>query len=277
MVDKTTSIQKNIREYPLAVEELALALGLINRPDLGRNILTSAYDKLTEEQASERLTTASHTLLARGLCNLSKEGLPLLDKVFEEALFPLARFDYLLQVGTIQRDVQRSMVVHVIKNRSFTSHFVQKGIIHTLENGPYTQIMDYLLDSIGSINVDEGKLGRSSLEINMELLGRAIKQRQDAGQVTSLLLGGGWPESQAKMLAEDLGHQTYRDTIVRINITSNTKPEIIKDTSKPTLLILQGATRGWVFKFSSPDDLAVGTAQIGDRKLLGKVLSSLIA
>jgi hypothetical protein len=276
MMDTTTSIQKGIWECPLAVEELALALGLINRPDLGRTILSSAYDKLTEQQANERLTTASHTLLTKGLCSLSKEGQPLLDKMFEEALFPLARFDYLLQVSTIQKDIQRSMVINIIKNRAFTSHFIQKGIIHTLAYGKFEQLADYLLHFLGDLDKDASKSPKLLIKIRMGTLGRAAEKKQTEGQVTTLLLEDGWPETQAKMLAEDLLHQTSHSTIMRINVTSETKPETIKDSSKPTLLILKGAVRGWVFEFSSPDDQVVGTARIGDRDMLGKVLISFI-
>jgi len=269
--------RNDIVKLSISVEELALALGLINSAELGRSILAGPYDNLTEEQVEQRLTTASHSLLARGLCSLSAQGQPVLDSDLENALFPLARYDSLFQLGILRDRVHSNTVIHVIKGKSFSSHFVQLGVVHTLEHGNDSQLPGYLLNILDEIGKGQsGSSKATKLRLQLGMLGSSLGAREKQDSVVEALVLSGWPKPDATKLAEDLEHQTMRCTLIRIKATSEMTVEATKEAPKATMLLLKGQERSWVFEFPSMDDAAEGTALLISRPDFEKALSAFV-
>ena len=84
--------------FSLSADETALVFSLINQADLGKSILANTYGKISAGAIEEKLTTASHSLLARGYVSISEKNTVSLSSEIEPVLFPLVKFKNILQV-----------------------------------------------------------------------------------------------------------------------------------------------------------------------------------
>lgn len=241
----------------LGLEELAMALGLINRPDLGRQLITSIYENLSEEEIEHRLSSASHSLLARGLVAISEKGSPILENNLETALFPLARFDYILQLSRVREGGQISATVHVQKGKLFTAHSIQAGVVHVLEHGHYKDLPGYLGDTFSLGSVKDGKSTEFEWTVSPSILGETLKTTNRSA-VLEIIKSAGVPTGDAKDLASDLAQQTERGTILRVQVSSELDVQTISAADKQMLMLLSGKKQNWLFKFDSALDSAIG-------------------
>lgn len=252
-------LDDSIKLYSLGLEELAMALGLINRPDMGRQLIASIYDNLNDAQIESRLSSASHSLLARGLAAISGKGSPILESGLEQALFPLVRFDYVLQLSRVRGDDQVGATVHVQKGKSFTSHSIQAGVVHVLEHGLCKNLSAYLRDTF-NLGVEKNATSvEHEWTITPGVLGEALRGA-DPSVIFSILSNAGVPNNDAKNLADDLAHQTLRGTILRVQANSDADMDQLVSLDKRMLMILGGRKRGWLFEFESTVDETPGKA-----------------
>lgn len=266
-----TNTNKN-EFFSLSTEELAMAMGLINQADKGHNILATTFGELSQSEVDARLTSASHSLLAHGLCTLSNEGTPILNPDLEKVLFPLAKFDYLLQVSIVSGDGQAAATIYVQKKKQFTSHSVQLGVIHVLEHGAYQRLPEFLADAL---RPKAGKPSKSraipkDLTITPAILGGLLKQDKKA---TQWLSEHGWTDDIAQSLISDIAKQSLRGTLIRVQANENATLDSLSDAERPTLLSLAGKKNFWVFDFPSSSDEALGTVDVLDLDGLAAKLS----
>jgi hypothetical protein len=256
-----------IERFSLGAEELALGLGLINRPDLGREVLIATHRNLDEERADALLTSASHSLLARGLCDISVKGQPVLDNRLEMALLPLGRYDYLFNVSVVHEGEQLNTTLYVQKGKRFTSRYARGGVVQVLEHGSYKVLPDYLTDMLGAMVASE-KISPITIEkpAKLNLLTQSLKLGKDVAGIEKLFEDDGWPADQARTLAEDLANQIVRGTILRIDASSDVQAEKFVEMPRRSLLLLRGKKRTWVFEFSSAEDNAEGTGKIASKE-----------
>lgn len=247
--------------FSLGLEELAMALGLINRPDMGRELIASIYEDLSEDQIENRLSSGSHSLLARGLVAISDKGTPILESTFEQALFPLARFDYTLQLSRVRKSRLVSASVHVQKGRTFTSHSVQVGIVHVLEHGAYKDLPGFLRKTFNLAGGQNAKSVEFEWMVSPGMLGETIRGANQM-EIMEIIGNAGVPTNDAKDLAADLAQQTERGTILRVQVDSETDAKAVLTTDKQMLMLLCGKKRDWLFKFGSTTDNAPGKAFI---------------
>lgn len=262
-------------DYSLGLEELALAFGLINSRGMAQQLLQGAYDNLTASQVDERLTAASHSMLARGLTSLSKNGKAQLDNGLEKALFPLVRFDHLVQLNLVLSEGQATATIHVQKGKTFTAHLVKLGVVHILTHGAIKDLGEYILSVFDKIGV-EAKSAAYKQPITLGVLGAALRQAQETKVVSNILVEEGWGEAEAKFLAEDLAIQSLRGTLLRVDGNQSANVEQIKTQSTKNLLALKGKQRSWLFTFSSTQDDQSGTAEMVDRPQFEKAVRSFI-
>jgi hypothetical protein len=272
----TNTISRSYLRISLGAEELALALALVNRPDIGRNILASVNEKASEEQVSASLTAAGHSLVARGLCSFMEDNRLAMNKEFEYAIFPLARFDNLLYVTIVQDGKQDDATIHVVEKRFFTAHIVQHGFIHHLEHGPFTALADYMAGIFGNFGEETSK-SSLSLEIKMNVLRRVQEPEAELVKAQQLLVENGWPKDTAKKFVDDLDKQQYRGTIVRLDANGGMKVGELEQAPRRVQMLLKGAGHSWLFEFPSASEQAIGTARLVARNTFMKTLTSLIA
>lgn len=259
--------------YSLGLEELAMALGLINRADMGRQLLASIYDNLTEAQIESRLSSASHSMLARGLASISDKGSPTLQSGLEQALFPLARFDYVLQISRVQDGKQVGATVHVQKGKSFTSHSIQAGVVHVLEYGVYKALPAYLSDTFHVTDGKEAGAVEYQWPVTPGILGEALRSEKSAA-LLKILLQAGLPDPDAQNLADDLAHQIIRGTILRVSAGAEMDMDKLAGLDKQMLMLLSSQKRNWLFEFTSTNDASAGKAWTVNRQSLQRRLEA---
>lgn len=263
-------------KFSLGLEELALGLGMINRPDLGRQLILSIYDQIQDQQIEERLTSASHSLIARGLCGMTNTGSAILREDLELVLFPLAKFDYILQVSIVKGYAQADTNIHVIRNRMFTSHFADIGVVHTLENGNYENLARYIQEIFTSaISVGLSTPG-IEFRINLGLLGKALNLGSDYDQIVTLFKHSGLSKDHAELLANDIAHQVLRGSILRVDASSEMDEAQAIATPHQILLFLHGPRHTWAFEFHTVEDDATGTASIINQLSLPKMVGNFV-
>jgi hypothetical protein len=259
--------------YSLSTEELALALGLINRPDLGKNVLSSIYPNINESESDVRLSAASHSLLARAICSLNATGHPVLNSEFENALLPLAKFDYLIQASIVFGDGQVSVTTHVRRKHTFTARLIQGGVVNVLTHGQTLGLPDYFLNIFEEIGVN-GTSKTVQGSITLGDIGKIASAQSQRQQILSAL---GWTNEDSKMLSEDLDNQQIRATIIRMNASDQSTIENLRDTKHQNVLLLKGKTKSWGFRFESTKDEATGQAFLLDRNSFTDMITSLVS
>jgi len=262
--------------FSLSVEELAMALAMINRPDLGQMVLKEIYDNLTIEQIDSRMTAASHSLLAHGYCGFTDELKPRLDSKLEQALVTLAIYDITFQLGIVKGGRSINANIHVKNGKAFTSHSVQAGIIHLLEHGVERLLESYLLDILEDYG-DEVKLTiPSGLKISMKALSAAAKRADDKSNPIEALQTSLEDSKIGQALAEDISNQVSRVTLIRINAKSGIDDKELLVAPKQVVLLLKSKIRTWYFEFESPDDEATALVELVTRKDFSKKLLKFI-
>lgn len=268
-----TKLDKSFTLHSLGLEELAMALGLINRPEMGRRLLESIYDNLTESQIESRLSSASHSMLARGLASISDKGSPILESGLEQAIFPLARFDYILQISRVRDGKQVGATVHVQKGKSFTSHSIQAGVVHVLEHGGYKSLPSYLNDTFHANKEKEINTVEHKWSITPGVLGDALRNEK-TGVISRILSQAGLPDLDAQNLAEDLAHQTIRGTILRMAADAEADMQKMATMNKQMMMFLGSSKRNWLFEFPATDDASIGKAWTVNQQTLQKKLET---
>jgi hypothetical protein len=264
-----------LTRYTLAIEELSMALGLINRGDLARELLKSVYDSLTEETIDARLTAASHSLLARGYCGISPAGTPVLQEELERAIFPLAKFDSLLQVSLVRGEAPSNLSIHVRRGAAFTGHMLQMGVIHLLEYAGIGALPGYLgdlFDGFGS-----GSSADVRGEVTPGLLSQALGLVPDPAALASLFTARGWDSARAGELAADFCAPEFRATLLRVEAGDGTPAAEMKSAKQRSLLLLKGKTRSWAFTFDGSGDDLPGRVRLVDRAAFEKILAEFVA
>ncbi len=265
-----------IATYSIGMEELAMAFNLINRADLARELLTSIYDNLSDAVVEARLTTASHSLLARGLTGIKTGGAPNLDADFEQALFPMAQFDYALFLSVVRSDRAQTASIHVRKGKTFTSHTVQLGVIHLLEHGKTAGLADFICDVFEDFGSAKEPTENLACKVSWKALAQAQQPDVKLEKVIELLTAAGVAPATAKILAEDLTKQEYRVILLRSMINSEMPVDDMKKAEKHSLMLLKSKDRCWLFGFASAEDDSEGEGGLISRDGFKKKLNGFI-
>jgi len=259
-------VKQKITSFSLSIEELAMALAMINKAEMGNTLLRSIYDNLTKEQVDSRMTAASHSLLAHGLCGFTNELKPRLDPLLEQALLTLILYDRTFQLSIVKDNHTLNANIHVKNGKAFTSHSTQAGVVHLLEHGKESLLGSYLLDILDDYGDDVDIKIPSGEKISMRTLSTAAKIVEDKGKPLEVLKLDIDDHLLMEALVEDIQKQVSRVTLIRINAKSGLNDEELLNSKKQALLLLKGETRTWYFEFPSSDDEALATVELVNQK-----------
>jgi hypothetical protein len=269
-------LPEKIITYSLSLEELALALGMINRSDTGRILLQSVYPQISAQEIEARLISASHSLLARELCMMSARKTPILDKRLEMAIFPLVLFDTLMQINLVEGKNRMDARIHIQHGKLFTSHHSISEVVHMIDHGGFDKLPDYIESLFDGFQVElgetrtVGKLTTTVLDLAQE------ESEQHASSDTErALVENGWSKEDASALSWDLANQTLRGTFSRIFTKQEMSLAEINNAPKKRLLILKSKERNWLFEFP-PESSGTGEARLVDQAAFRKAFSAFL-
>lgn len=250
-----------VRAYSLSSEELAYALTLLNRPDLSAPWIKDVSPK----EAEERLQNAAQSLQVRGLCRVSPRGFPTLAGDLEQALAPMLVPSVIGRIRTSSRRGHRSGSIYVMKNRSFCAHF-QSEKQHIIESGKIGWLPSYLMGMFQGFGAREIQ-NSIAPPISLQALTDCLEQ-EDETAIEKHLIDLGFAKGIAAQLAEDIHRHEYRVSINGILPTRTNG----QDPAIPTLLLLKGLKRDWLFAFPDAKAETMGETMQANRKILSERL-----
>lgn len=254
----------NIFKVPLGVEELAMVYGLIGKPDLGQLTLESLYEELSEAHVNVLMTSASHSMLARGICSINEDGSVHLDEEVEKAFAPVVFSDYLVTFTLDGQVVDNNQCqLFVSRKFGFTSFLVNSGVAYIVEHGPLSDLGAYIGDIFNDMLPDGFDFNgeEASLEIDLASLGKAMSAVEENKSPEKVFRAAGWNEETSQKITEDLQGQLLRGSILRLNAGSEASEAEQMQASKPTMLFLTGPGKVWTFDFESPEEKEMGAVQ----------------
>lgn len=269
---------KNIISFSLGLEEIALVLSMINRPDLGKRYLLSASPKMTNEQMDARLTSASHSLAARGLASISDKGKAVLEAELEKSLLPLAKFDNMIQLSKTDESGKEFYSIHILHDRVFTSHLIKMGVIHCVEYGEYSLLAEYIADKFGKFGDNRpDRSVQNGHSLTLGKLGELMKEYNKSKGATTILNNAGLDEKLSTQLSFDIAEQCMRGAIVSIDVSSNEKTGNTIERVEKTLLLLKGQKHNWMFEFGTSNDEEVARISLVSRAMFIKNIKRFIS
>lgn len=265
-----TNQQIQLPVYSLGMEELCLAFGMINRPDMAQNMMKTIYPDITVPQMKARLMSAGNSMLARNLCTLSASNYPQLSDEFQQAIFPLAKFNYVLHIAFIRKKDKDKTTIHV-QNNQFSMHTTRHGIVHMIEHGEIGALAERLLQYF-----PENESGKDSQPVGIPRnLVAEPGEGQDLRELEAVLIRHGWEASNAKKFGRDLATPKLIASIERIDANNEMNEEQIKQAKKQTLIYLVGSKNQWLLDYPA-DILSPGTAQQVSNSTFQQALDDLL-
>jgi len=231
--------------FSLGVEEVALAMSVVDRPEVAHNLILAQLGEMDRQEVRARLLTAGHSLMARGWLSMGAEGTMHLSD-------PLARIAHVLTDATFSVRYSRS---YESADYSLTFHFGENGIFsHSVEQG----VVHSIAEVEGAGAVIEGGLSffevsESSpfacepVEVPSDLLDK-VKGKKDLSSILLQLEEAGVVEETRALLAEHVQGTRYRGGIMRVEYDEESAPY-----SNNGLLVLRGPERLWLLRLNIKD------------------------
>jgi len=259
--------------FSLTGDELAYCLMAVNAPADARHLLKMVHPNDPEEKMQEYLASAGIGLLARGWCRPSPAGSPVMEPRLEAAVFPLARFDFVVQAEITRPQVNASAAINVLQKRMFTALLHPDERTFVLEHGNIATLPAYVSRLFLDFGEGPKPAGRRKTTVRYGLLPAALEQ--DGEKRLARLKKAGFSEPLAVQFADDHTSAIYRGSIIRINADSKFGTEVAQKATKPTLLLLKSEKNSWVFEFST-EDADEGSASLVDRPMFKKILENFL-
>jgi len=250
--------------FVLSTESLAFSFAAINRSDLGVKLLnTMNTGNLDSTQLSSLMEQGSRTLTGLGLCDSSPKGTPILNQALEQAIFPLVKFDSILEAAITRPTLHSEAFIYIQNGRAFTSHLIS-GPSHILESGSHNKLVEYLIKLFGDFAQQSNIKSNGEFQIELGQIRNMLKN--PSMDYSKALLQADVLPTIAPILAQDLKNQRYIAWVTRIDANNNTNLQQAREAVKPTLLLLQGDQGSWIFGFPADTDSSKGKAQTINRK-----------
>jgi len=267
---------KGLNEYRLSTEEFALALALVNRPELGKATMFATFGELEESVLEERLKAASHSMLARGMASVKPSGIAAIDNKLQSALAPLLLFEGMLQV-TINTGEPKIINVH-LRKKQFTAHWVEQGVVHCLVSGAINALDSWIIGKLDPPKDLSGNLVPQLQEAHWRLPMEAFTNlpKMDEAEGQEFLTNQGISERVARKLWLDAHRPELRAVVTYVPFNSETdfsKPKNVLQ-SVPGFFFLKGQ-EAWLLVF--PKEMGHQEARLlpGVRSVMGPLLVEL--
>ncbi len=254
----------------ISLEELALALVLNGQSESANALLAGSLGReLSQDEAIGRLTAASHTLLGKGLIELSEDGSIASSPILTEIVRVMTAARSTLRYSLSSPEERRALSYHFVDDGIY-EHWLDEGVIHVItrvdvEEAVKTCALFFELESCQPTPDAEGV-------ISEPLFRQALRQKEvpDAER----LLRDALPETLCRLLSEDAVRTRAIGDVLWIRYQENREP-----VSDEGFLMVFGAERFWLFQPVRGDNGeakirllpgTVDTLQQGIRQIVGK-------
>jgi hypothetical protein len=256
----TGQISSEFQSFILSIETLAYSLALINRPDIGQKMLTEKYPELTSEKLKEIYEKAFAVMSDAGLCTKTNRGQVSLDPRLEKAVFPLAKFDGIIQTAIIRPELQSEARINYQTNGYFTS-VIQVENKYVVEFGATSSLAMYLFTVYAGFGMNKSAPLTKESAIHLATLIKLVEGSSTPEGMRVIVKDQPLSEATKSQLIEDVANQEFRATVQKLAPTARKE----KSPTRPTLLLLQGRVRSWLFDFLDTANDPLGKVSLVSR------------
>jgi hypothetical protein len=251
--------KNDLLKISISVEELALLFSLIQEAEAGKSILYSTFGNISAASAEEKMTTASHSLLARGYARITEKGAVALDKDIELMVYPLVLFRNILQVTINENGGSGPEIINIYlgKKDTFTSLRVKLGVVYELTHGKPEELPALINKWItlpAELDFDKELSGK---EYRMSMLLYTQIADMDMKESAMKLEEIGLPPIIARKMAEDIISPIKRGTVLLTEMNSENFRQKNTEEGGEGFFYLLGKNSGWILSFSHADDQAI--------------------
>ena len=271
----------SIKNASFSADEVALLFSLMNKPELGRSVLETTYGEIGETVIEEKMTTASHSLLARQHVRISEKDIIIVEENVESLLSPLVVFDGMIQFSLNENADEGPNItnIYLSKKDKFAAHVIDLGVVHKITSGSIDEMPELIS---GWVNLPDKyppkifeKLEKSDYSIKMAAFAElmSFSPKRGAEELEKLDIDS----DIAMALAEDACRPKLRGSIVRVEYTSENPNEVNFDEAGAGLLYIVGKNAGWLLIFDSAVDDTVGRIIPGNKDNLDQQIRRITA
>ena len=256
----TGQLSSEFQSFILSIETLAYSLALINRPDIGQKLLSDKYPELTTEKLQGIYQKALEVMSEAGLCAKTNRGLVSLDPRLEKAVFPLAKFDGIIQTAIIRPGLQSEARINYQTNGYFTS-VIQVENKYVVEFGATSSLPKYLITVYAGFGMNKTTPLPKDSAIHLASLIKLVETASTPEGMRAIVKDEPLTETAKLQLIEDVTNQDFRATVQRMAPAARKE----KTSARPTLLLLQGKARSWLFEFGDTANNPLGKISLVTR------------
>jgi len=261
-----------VRELSLSIEEFSLSLSLCGRSDLGKNLLDSVFGLLEPNILQERLVSASHSMIARGLCSISPTATVLLDEKYQTMLLPILRFTSLIQyVITGPDGIPALMNIHLGKDGTFSAGRVEWGVTQKLWHGSLKDLPEWLA---GLLPLDPKPVSFQPISINMAEF--TDFQKQETGVTAKYLKEKGISAETAARVAQAITQPQQRGSMLRIPANDAEISTFKEEGAGPGILFSSNSDGAIFFRCDTFSDSVTGQLISAQPDMIQAIVLSLI-
>lgn len=115
----------------LSLEELAVSLSLLGKPEVGKGLLISELGQIGPEEERGRLSAATHTLMAKELLSFHEDQLqPSVS--FVNLVTPLVNCDFSFRCSRTRENASEQVLIFYFRQGHIVRHEIRHSVIHYL-------------------------------------------------------------------------------------------------------------------------------------------------
>lgn len=246
----------------LALEELAVALGLAGSPETAKGLLLSNYAEMNSDEERGRLLAANHSLMARNLLTLKEE--PSLDKNLTQVIRFIFQNDFILRLSKGSGETEQLHTFY-FRKAQIVGHEIDRGVVHHLSSGLSPD--DFIAKSLNFYDLSRAKSKQPGVVIPYKVLEEARAAAPSGpARILAILEKAGITTSVSTPLTEDFTQPSYRGSVMRVDYEKN------KLVSNRGFLVLRGKARTWLFTIFEKDKepyvkVFIGTSDVFQQEL----------
>jgi len=224
----------------LGVEELCLAIGLVDKPEVAKVLLYSTFGEMSPEEERGRLLAAGHSLMARNLLFIRDGQSHLVDDL-KELLSTLVDNDFVIHCNQ-EADGIEQVLAYFVKGTTVLEQWVEQDVVYRLSPVPSTE--EVVADSLRFFGIQESEsFSYPDVEVSVSVIGRAKEAANEAPEtILEIFQNAGVPDALCRPLSEDFRHSEYHGSVIRIE-----KDREGQLGANKGFLVLKGTKRIWLF------------------------------
>lgn len=231
------------KSFQLAVEEVALALTVIGKPELGRDLMVAQIGALSAEQAQARLMAAGHSLMSKDWMAIDQDGTVCLADSLARVAKVLAGADFSLVFSLNCPPASLTLTYHFSDGAIF-EHTTEAGVVHRITE--FSDPEGVLLGGLAFFGLQNGATVDSTESHLPAGIFDEVSHEQDTIAVVDRLTGGGVSPEIAEALAADLAANVIRGSALRVEYDAMGNP-----FSERGVLLLLGPASTWLARLES--------------------------